>query len=97
MHRNEVGSLSSAERLVGFEPEPSDFDCKAITHETTLSFANQWTCLYMIGSSVMKELNHLLRFLNTSDTPRSTTNKIFFSIESSSAMPVKVYFPDILW
>ena len=30
--RNKVGSLSPAERLVGFEPEPSDSDCNALTH-----------------------------------------------------------------
>ena len=30
--RNEVGSLSPAEHLAGFEPEPSDSDCNILTH-----------------------------------------------------------------
>ena len=30
--RNKVGSLRSAEYLVGFEPEPSNSDCNALTH-----------------------------------------------------------------
>ena len=35
-HRSEVGPLSPAGRLVGFEPEPSDSDHYALTHQALL-------------------------------------------------------------
>ena len=34
--RSEFGSLSQAERLAGLNREPSDSECKALTHSATL-------------------------------------------------------------
>ena len=66
---------------------------KSLSNKNQICSANQWTGFYMIGTSVMKELNEANRYelRNCTDFTIPTVNSVRNGLKSSSYLGAKIW------